>query len=93
MLRQPYLCDMIIFMKAQERTLELQDGTVLTIRSLAADDAIPTIGLMKRIYGESVFLARYPGTSSRSRPKKRVHSSEEGLKTHRRCSSVHSWTA
>ena len=60
MLRQPYLCDMIIFMKAQERRLTLQDGTMLIIRSLVADDAIPTIGLMKRIYGESVFLARYP---------------------------------
>lgn len=60
MLRQPYLCDMIIFMKAQERTLGLQDGTKLIIRSLVADDAIPAIGLMKRIYGESVFLARYP---------------------------------
>ena len=60
MLRQPYLCDMIIFMKAQERRLTLQDGTVLIIRSLVADDAMPAIGLMKRIYGESVFLARYP---------------------------------
>lgn len=60
MLRQPYLCDMIIFMKTQEQTRTLQDGTMLIIRSLVADDAIPTIGLMKRIYGESVFLARYP---------------------------------
>lgn len=60
MLRQPYLCDMIIFMKAQERKQTLQDGTVLIIRSLVADDAMPAIGLMKRIYGESVFLARYP---------------------------------
>ena len=60
MLRQPYLCDIIIFMKAQERKQTLQDGTVLIIRSLVADDAMPAIGLMKRIYGESVFLARYP---------------------------------
>lgn len=59
MLRQPYLCDIIIFMKAQEQTRTLQDGTMLIIRSLVADDAIQTIGLMKRIYGESVFLARY----------------------------------
>ena len=60
MLRQPYLCDMIIFMKAQERRLTLQDGTEPIIRSLVADDAMPAISLMKRIYGESVFLARYP---------------------------------
>lgn len=52
--------DTIIFMKTQEQTRTLQDGTMLIIRSLVADDAIPTIGLMKRIYGESVFLARYP---------------------------------
>ena len=62
MLRQPYMMssDTIIFMKTQEQTRTLQDGTMLIIRSLVADDAIPTIGLMKRIYGESVFLARYP---------------------------------
>ncbi len=60
MLRQPYLCDIIIFMKAQERRLTLQDGTEPIIRSLVADDAMPAISLMKRIYGESVFLARYP---------------------------------
>lgn len=52
--------DTIIFMKTQEQTRTLQDGTMLIIRSLVADDAIPAIGLMKRIYGESVFLARYP---------------------------------
>lgn len=62
MLRQPYMMssDTIIFMKTQEQTRTLQDGTMLIIRSLVADDAIPAIGLMKRIYGESVFLARYP---------------------------------
>lgn len=62
MLRQPYMMssDTIIFMKTQEQTRTLQDGTMLIIRSLVADDAMPAIGLMKRIYGESVFLARYP---------------------------------
>lgn len=52
--------DTIIFMKTQEQTRMLQDGTMLIIRSLVADDAMPAISLMKRIYGESVFLARYP---------------------------------
>lgn len=52
--------DTIIFMKTQEQTRTLQDGTMLIIRSLVADDAMPAISLMKRIYGESVFLARYP---------------------------------
>ena len=62
MLRQPYMMssDTIIFMKTQEQTRMLQDGTMLIIRSLVADDAMPAISLMKRIYGESVFLARYP---------------------------------
>ena len=62
MLRQPYMMssDTIIFMKTQEQTRTLQDGTMLIIRSLVADDAMPAISLMKRIYGESVFLARYP---------------------------------
>lgn len=52
--------DTIIFMKAQEQTRTLQGGTMLIIKSLVADDAMPAISLMKRIYGESVFLARYP---------------------------------
>lgn len=62
MLRQPYMMssDTIIFMKTQEQTRTLQDGTMLIIRSLVADDAMPAISLMKRIYGESIFLARYP---------------------------------
>ena len=62
MLRQPYMMssDTIIFMKTQEQTRTLQDGTMLIIRSIMPQDAEETVRLVKRMYGQCVFLFRTP---------------------------------